>query len=204
MYYTQAQSTGTRELLSTKTQEATRAQRVRPAAHIRAIRRRPLVGSSGVARFESRGKRGNAATVRGRGAPVRLAVGTVSPAPHRVHIYDRLAEDDNTLTIRLLVPPETSSNQLKLHVDANSLNVELQGVPTACSGKLHALVKATEVEWELVRARRTPTARAPQPTVLRGRAATHAPARLVGRSARRAPSTTRSPTPTTSRPCPTT
>jgi len=71
------------------------------------------------------------------------------PIPHlQPPVFD---EDDQIVTVRLLVPPATSANQLKLRVDANSLCVELQGMVTACNGKLHDLIKPTEYEWELER-----------------------------------------------------
>lgn len=43
---------------------------------------------------------------------------------------------------------------IKVHLDANSLRVELRGAPTACAGRLFALVKPADCEWELERSKR--------------------------------------------------
>ena len=67
-------------------------------------------------------------------------------------IFEEL--DDATITVRLKVPAEVQSNQLKMHSDANSLRVELRGEPTALTGKLYALVKPRETIWELERSKR--------------------------------------------------
>ena len=63
-------------------------------------------------------------------------------------------ETDDAITIWLKIPPETMANQLKVKSDANSLHVELRGEATACSGKLHDLVKPADTLWEIVRRRR--------------------------------------------------
>ena len=62
-------------------------------------------------------------------------------------------EDDESVTAKLKVPADTTSNQLKVHIDVNSVCVELQGAPTACTGKLHAIIKPADSLWELVRMR---------------------------------------------------
>ena len=78
---------------------------------------------------------------------------SVRPIAHlQVPIFEEL--DDATITVRLKVPAEVQSNQLKMHSDANSLRVELRGEPTALTGKLYALVKPRETIWELERSKR--------------------------------------------------
>lgn len=62
-------------------------------------------------------------------------------------------EDDSSIIIHIKVPPQTAANQLKVSIDVNSLHVELQGQPTAASGKLYAVVKPHDCLWELVSAR---------------------------------------------------
>ena len=106
------------------------------------------------------------------------------PIPHlQPPVFD---EDDDTITVKLKVPPNTTSNQLKVKIDVNSLRVDLHGEPTAAVGKLHALVKPHDCLWELVRAPALALSCAPPALPLTG-------AHLLCpcRSARRGPSTTR-------------
>ena len=63
-------------------------------------------------------------------------------------------EDQSTITVTLLVPADTTSNQLKMKCDANSLHVEYRGERTSACGKLFDTVKAADCLWELERSPR--------------------------------------------------
>ena len=63
-------------------------------------------------------------------------------------------EDQSTITVTLLVPADTTSNQLKMKCDANSLHVEYRGERTSACGKLFDTVKAADCMWELERSPR--------------------------------------------------
>jgi hypothetical protein len=81
--------------------------------------------------------------------------GTVAapvPTPHLIPVV--YTEADETITVRLKIDPSVLSHQLKFHVDANSLSLELLGEPTACCGKLHGLLKPKDCTWEIERSPR--------------------------------------------------
>lgn len=61
-------------------------------------------------------------------------------------------EDRERVSVWLKVPAGTSTNQLKMHLDANTLRVEYLGEPTAVGGRLCGLVLPTECDWQLERA----------------------------------------------------
>ena len=66
-----------------------------------------------------------------------------SPKPTFSHLKPALfVEEDESVVVRLSVPSPTSSTQLKMRVDVNSLHVDLAGCPTAVGGHLGGLVKA--------------------------------------------------------------
>jgi hypothetical protein len=82
---------------------------------------------------------------------------TVRPIPHwQPPLFD---EDDDTITVWQKVPSDVPLHQLKVHIDANSLRIELRGELTACAGHLHAHVKPRDTMWELVRASPPPRRR---------------------------------------------
>lgn len=82
--------------------------------------------------------------------------GQLPPPPaveHLAHFKPPIfVDDESTVTVWLKVATGTSSNQLKMHVDANSLRVEYCGEPTAVRGKLQGTVKAADCGWQLERA----------------------------------------------------
>ena len=63
-------------------------------------------------------------------------------------------EDDAAVTVRLSVPSATSTNQLKITLDAASLKVDYCGGPTAAHGKLGGQIVTADAFWEVERAAR--------------------------------------------------
>lgn len=102
----------------------------------------------GVGTLGERQKLANALSKAEKAGTIDVAV----PVPHLTPcVY---TDSDFALTVRLKISPETLSHQLKFHVDANSLSMDLFSEPTACRGKLFALVKPKDCTWEIERMKR--------------------------------------------------
>ena len=64
------------------------------------------------------------------------------------------SDDLSTITVTLLIPAGTTSNQLKVKLDVNSIHVEYLGEATSACGKLIDAVKTADCVWELERSLR--------------------------------------------------
>ena len=60
-------------------------------------------------------------------------------------------ENDQEITVRLSIPSDAASNQIKVAFEVNHLRVDYQGEATAVNGQLGGVVKANECVWEIER-----------------------------------------------------